>query len=905
MRLAKSSLLSVVCKVAGGIAVAFGSVAPAQGATTTIAATGQQPGGTPAGTEYTVFDRVQINNAGQVAYRAFLGGTGVDPGNDRGIWRDDNLIAREGDPAPGIAGDVNFGDLGSIGGVFVILSDTGEVTYHAELTGADVTSADDESLWRNNTLVARTSDDAPGTSDDAIFANFNAITQNAIGQTAHHTRLDGPGVSTNNDRGIWRNDTKIAREGDSVVPIGSGVSFDAINDSPVLNDAGDVGFSATVTGTGVTSANNETIWRNNTLLAREGDTAPGTAGRAFSSFNNSLRINNAGQVAFVATIAGAGVTPDNDRGIWRDGTLVAREGDPAPPAAGPGVNFANLTSPLINNAGQVLYTANLTGPGVNVSNDTTLWRNNELVAREGDPAPGLGGGLRFFNFTDLAINDGGQVAHKSLLLGTEGVLEADSLWITGPNDQSLLIVRTGDTLPGGTVDFVTFQGSTGGSDGRARGLNDFSQVAYRVGYTSGGEAVLLFTPDIHWNTPGPGAWDNADNWTIGQRPGDPHDVFIDPTASLTVLGPAGNPTVNNLTVGGNNGIATLALNGGAIHSPNPVHVTNTGELTGDGVVDADVNNDGTVLADNVTILGALNNNGLIAGSGRINAQLNNTTEGEVRAGPGDHLVFNNTGHTNDGRIEVIGTAFETARIEFNGSLNNNAPDGSVFAENATLDFDGGMTNEGRVNVTFGTSRVFGDLTNAPTGRIVLSGNSNTTFFDDLENNGLVQVGAGSTAVYFGTVTGTGSFLGTGTNVFEGTFSPGASPGLVDFGGDVALGHDARLNLEIAGSTPGTQHDHLAIDGTLHAAGTLTIALLDGHTPQPGDTYNLFNFTAAHGAFRNLTLPTLPHGLTFDTTALLTTGALTVVPEPAAASLLALGILFLFNGRRNHPTTPST
>lgn len=68
-----------------------------------------------------------------------------------------------------------------------------------------------------------------------------------------------------------------------------------------------------------------------TPLALQGDRAPGTPqGTTFGIFSEPIA-NGAGQTAFLATVAGPGVNPDNDLGLWagvpRDLRLIAREGD--------------------------------------------------------------------------------------------------------------------------------------------------------------------------------------------------------------------------------------------------------------------------------------------------------------------------------------------------------------------------------------------------------------------------------------------------------------------------------------------------------------------------------------------------------------------------------------------------
>jgi len=127
-----------------------------------------------------------------------------------------------------------------------------------------------------------------------------------------------------------------------------------------------------------------------------------------------------------------------------------------------------------------------------------------------------------------------------------------------------------------------------------------------------------------------------------------------------------------------------------------------------------------------------------------------------------------------------------------------------------------------IGISFGTSNVFGDVDNQLGATITATGNSNVTFWDDLNNDGTVQVSTGSTAVYFGTVSSSGSFPGGGTNFFEADLAPGASPGIVIFGGDVVFGALARLESELQGTIPGSEHDLLKITGTISLDGALDL-----------------------------------------------------------------------------------
>ena len=194
----------------------------------------------------------------------------------------------------------------------------------------------------------------------------------------------------------------------------------------------------------------------------------------------------------------------------------------------------------------------------------------------------------------------------------------------------------------------------------------------------------------------------------------------------------------------------------------------------------------------------------------------------------------------------------SGELEFSADVTNAASTGLIAGRDAIFNFIGGLTNDGSLGLTFGTSDVLGDVTNTATGNITISGASNGTFYDDLVNDGVVQVSAGSQAVYFGAVSGTGSYPGTGTNFFEGDLQPGASPSETMFGGDVVLGAFSTTQIELAGTMPGSQFDRLAIAGDASIGGTLDVSLIDAFFPTPGDSFEIITFASRSGEFATAT-----------------------------------------------------
>ncbi len=166
----------------------------------------------------------------------------------------------------------------------------------------------------------------------------------------------------------------------------------------------------------------------------------------------------------------------------------------------------------------------------------------------------------------------------------------------------------------------------------------------------------------------------------------------------------------------------------------------------------------------------------------------------------------------------------------------------------------------------------------PGGQIIVSGNSNVTFYGPVVHNGdLFRVSAGSTAVFFGHVSGAGAFTGTGAKLFEGGYSPGNSPAAVSLDGHVAFTDSNTLFIEIGGLTPGTQFDQVNASGQLDLGGKLQVSLINGFHPQLGQTFDILNWGTVSGAFSSLALPAIPGGpLGWDTTQLYASGTLSVI-----------------------------
>lgn len=170
----------------------------------------------------------------------------------------------------------------------------------------------------------------------------------------------------------------------------------------------------------------------------------------------------------------------------------------------------------------------------------------------------------------------------------------------------------------------------------------------------------------------------------------------------------------------------------------------------------------------------------------------------------------------------------------------------------------GLTNSGTIAFS-GTTDVLGKVRNMAGGHILASGGQPVTFWDDVVNSGQIDAGINTTVVYYGSVSGSGTFTGSGTSYLAGDLHPGSSPGRMSFGGNVILGPSASLQVEVLGPAGGTQFDVLEAGGTAYLDGTLQIVLLPGARFRSGVIFRIVDSAGRAGEFDDILMPLLPNG----------------------------------------------
>lgn len=469
-----------------------------------------------------------------------------------------------------------------------------------------------------------------------------------------------------------------------------------------------------------------------------------------------------------------------------------------------------------------------------------------------------------------AINNSGQIVGHADITGTPPPPQPRES-VSGEGQHATL-------WNGNIIHDLNTLAPTGWTLTDAAGINRYAQIVgtgKNQDHPEGEAFLLTLHPD--WQGNGNGNWDDGSRWnfagmgSFGIAPGAPHDVTINPDGNATINGGA-NASVRNLNISGNAGKrVTFNLNGGSTNSMQ-----------------------GTAL-----------NNATLAGNGRLEGGLRIAADSRVDVAGGDRMQLRGGQVNNDGLIRILGSGGNRAALEADGPVIN-AAGGEINLENAALSLSGGLDNHGQVKVSFGASSISGELTTVKDGKIILSGSSETTFWDSvtMQSGSELRLAANASAVFFGLVNvRNGAMLtGTGTSFYEGGLSLGNSPGMATNAGSVNFGLDNVYLAEIGGLNPGGQFDQLQVGGKLSFGGTLKLMWWDKFSAKAGDVFDLFDWGNSAGRFVNIDTgdALLADGLRWDFTRLYTTGEIGVaaVPLPGAVWLFIGGLLTVLRFNRN-------
>ena len=412
--------------VAGGISTGIWTAAPG-GGLLPVARTGGPAPGAPAGSVFSALGDPAFNDLGRVAFVGALDGAGAmragsgpqtpataeAAGLKSGVWSYQggvlSPLALSGNAAPKCAG-AKFAGFSR-----VQLPNNGRAVVVGSLArGGGVTSANNMGIWVGDNagsmkLLLRKGGSIVLAGQARVVAALSAFNPSASLGEAETAAPESPmDAASGEERSINQAGAMVfqAQFKDSTAGI----------------------FTATQSGRFTAVA-----WKNGA--------APGIKGAKFNTLGNPV-INDAGQTAFHATVKGHGLSAANNAGIWSRGKLVARTG-----VAIPGVGvFRALGNPVTNSLGGVAFQGTLTSGVVGI----WWWQGGALraVATTAMPAPDCNGAL-FQTFSHLVLPDaGGPVFQAGLAPGTGDANAVNSigLWAVGTNGVLELVARQGQPV---------------------------------------------------------------------------------------------------------------------------------------------------------------------------------------------------------------------------------------------------------------------------------------------------------------------------------------------------------------------------------------------------------------------------------------------------------------------------
>jgi YVTN family beta-propeller protein len=263
--------------------------------------------------------------------------------------------------------------------------------------------------------------------------------------------------------------------------------------------------------------------------------------------------------------------------------------------------------------------------------------------------------------------------------------------------------------------------------------------------------------------------------------------------------------------------------------------------------------------------GAVTVGGTSTLSGSVTNAAGATLRVQGNGGNGTGTLTIATGFSNDGTIALTDTTSSY------GAVLNVTAGTLVNAVSGTIRADTGTGGSRTLNALFdnhGSFIVATDAAQTTTLTKASAAHQNSGTWT-VASGTLAIAGAGASFANLagGTVQGAGIFRVVGvafTNA--GGINPGtAGTGILKIVGNYTQAAGGALNIELGGTTPGTQYDRLADSaGTVALSGALNVTLVNGFTPALGDTFTVLTFPSRAGTLPTLNGLLLGGGVQLDT-----------------------------------------
>jgi hypothetical protein len=341
-----------------------------------VARQGAQVPGLQNGISYSTLGYFQFNDLNQVAFQSHLAGA-IYP-RESVISVNDRIVATTGDHAAGLSNGASYSAFYSQS-----LNNRGDLSFSATLngnpsdpyyTGLFKTSTN-QGLTLSTVSGSPASNFPPGITQSV---SIYSLDMNDAGESVFSSTLTGPGVNfTNSQALLTHNETDgarmVARASDQAYGFPPGVTYAGFGYAKI-NNASQKVLSGRLAGEGITYLNDLALFAqlngsDITVIAREGDQPPGLPpGAAYSDLQYyTWQINDAGQIAYAATITSSGGTYTGIFATDLSGKvhLIAAEGQLLDVDDDPLVDDSRRVSDLLsfdfNNRGEVVFRAAFEG----------------------------------------------------------------------------------------------------------------------------------------------------------------------------------------------------------------------------------------------------------------------------------------------------------------------------------------------------------------------------------------------------------------------------------------------------------------------------------------------------------------------------------------------------------------
>jgi cyclophilin family peptidyl-prolyl cis-trans isomerase len=414
---------------------------------------GPVPGIATAGVTFGSFLDPVLSSAGSLAFAARVQGGGVKTTADFGVWTDAfgpelALVLREGSDVPGLPAGARLRAVPSLS-----LRDGALLALLTLNPAAGVVSASNDTVLLHMTaastatVLLREGSELAGFTGSRI-RSFSLLSPALLSPGHGRWHADGAVVAK-----VLLTDGRTLLV--KIAPTGAVTPLLSTADLATLVDA-------------------QARWRSFGLPALGSDGAALVVAATLQQRFGGVSASNDGTLLFSA-----------DGIAW---SLLARERDPAPIVpAGP--LYAAFYDPVVNDAGDVAFLATLQGTGVSKTSNIALFSGQagalRVIARRGQPAPdatGAATGAVWSRFLSVALPSGpgaGAILLAETAGGDTTTKNKRALWAVDSQGTLRRLLRTNDTLTtgGSPITALTLLNAVGGAFGATRSFNATGSVA--------------------------------------------------------------------------------------------------------------------------------------------------------------------------------------------------------------------------------------------------------------------------------------------------------------------------------------------------------------------------------------------------------------------------------------------